>query len=196
MKKNGILITIISLFLAVAAISAQEKTTNFSGTWELDSGKSKLGERTRVESVTMVVSQTGKDLKVEKTTKRALRNESGIKGGTPNAGGMPEGMGRPVSGSFTGGDMKQSLSYSLEGKETKDEIPGIPGASSTLKARWEKGGKLTLSTIRKAGMPPSETTITENETWSLSADGKVLTIVLEQDAQRGRPATEMVFVKK
>ncbi len=193
MKKATILTAVFSLFLAVTAVSAQVKTADFSGAWELDAGKSKLGERARVESMTLMVSQTGKDLKVEKTTKRALRSEGETRGGEiPNSGGM----GRRVDGNFMAGNPTQTLAYSLEGKETKEEIPGIPGATSTLTAKWEKDGKLVLTSSRKADTPSGAMTMTATEKWSLSPDGKVLTVVREQDSPRGKVSTEMVFNKK
>lgn len=192
MKKATFLTAIFSLFLAVMAISAQEKTIDFSGNWELDAGKSKLGERTRIESMTMTVSQTAKDLKVETTTKRALRGEGETRGGIPNSGGM----GRQVGGPFSGGDSTQTLVYSLEGKETKEEIPGIPGATSTLTAKREKEGKLLLTSSRKTESPAGVMMTTAKETWSLSPDGKILTVVREQETPRGKFSTEMVFNKK
>ncbi len=193
MKKATILTAVFSLFLAVTAVSAQVKTADFSGNWELDAAKSKLGERMRIESMTMNVSQTAKDLKVEKTTKLALRSEAETRGGAPpNSGGM----GRRVGGLFNGGDSKQTLAYSLEGRETKEEVPGIPGATSMLKAKWEKDGKLLLTSSRNAETPMGAMTITVNETWSLSPDGKTLTVVREQETQRGKVSAEMVFNKK
>jgi hypothetical protein len=186
--------TTISLFAAFTMVSAQTKTADFSGRWELDAAKSKLGERMRVESITMAISQTAKDLKIERTTKRVLRSE----GVETRAGANPEsgGMGRPVSGTFNGGNMTETFLYSLEGKETKDEIPGIPGATSVLKAKWEKEGKLVLSSSRKAETPMGERMIVVNETWSLAPDGKTLTVVREQETPRGKVSSEMVFVKK
>lgn len=193
MKRATILTAVFSLFLAVTAVSAQVKTADFSGAWELDAGKSKLGEQARIESVTMTVSQTGKDLKVEKTTKRAMRNAGETRGGEiPNTGGM----GRRVEGNFTAGNMTQTLAYSLEGKETKEEIPGFPGMTSTLTAKWEKDSKLVLTSSRKAETPSGTVTMTTTEKWSLSPDGKVLTVVREQDSPRGKVSTEMVFNKK
>lgn len=194
MKKATILTMIFALLAAFTAISAQTKTADFSGNWELDAAKSKLGERMQVESITMAISQTAKDLKIERTTKRVLRSE----GGEMRVGANPEkgGMGRPVSGTFNGGNMTENFLYSLEGKETKDEIPGIPGATSVLKAKWEKDGKLVLSSSRKAQTPMGERTIVVNETWALAPDGKTLTVVREQETPRGKVSSEMVFVKK
>lgn len=203
MKGKVILTAVFALFLTAVSISAQEKkqtkTVDFSGNWELDAGKSKLGERSRIESVTMKVAQDGKELKVETATKRGFRNESesprnpiAVNGGA-NGGGMGRGG---FGGGFNGGDSTQTAVYSLEGKETKEEIPGIPGATSVLKAKWEKDGKLLLISTRKAQTPMGERTMTVKETWSLSPDGKVLTVAREQETPRGNFTIEMVFNKK
>src|SRR5687767_14860413 len=119
MKKNVILATIISLFLAAAAVSAQEKTIDFSGNWELDPQRSKLGGQSRVEAMTMIVSQTGKELKVETKTKHAFTPETEVRS-SEKSGGM---IRTNVGGNF--GDVAQTVSYSLDGVETKTEIPGI-----------------------------------------------------------------------
>lgn len=191
MKKQVILLAIISLLVAVAGISAQEKAKapapekkiDFSGSWELDASKSKLGERMRVESMTMNVSHTDKELKIESTTKRAMRAEGEMRGGGANFG---------RGGGF--GDGPQTTTYSLDGKETKTEIPGIP--SATLKAKWEKDGKLQLSSIRSFETPMGVMSTSTKETWSLSEDGKTLTVKRETETPRGTMNTEMVFVKK
>jgi len=117
MKMKIVLMAIFTLVLAVAAISAQDRTANFAGSWTLDAGKSKLGERMRIESMTLNVTQTDKELKVETKTKRAPRPE-GETGGSGQGGGQGRGggMGR---GGFGGGD--GMTVYSLDGKETKVE---------------------------------------------------------------------------
>lgn len=185
--KKAIIMTALMLFATVAVISAQEKTPAqnkkviFSGSWELDVSKSKLNERMRIEAMTMNVSQTDKELKVENTIKREMRVEGGAGGG---------GFGR--GGGF--GDGSQAVTYSLEGKETKTEIPGIPSAK--LKAKWEKGGKLQLTSSRSFETPMGVMTTTTKETWSLSEDGKTLTVKRETETPRGTQSSELVFTKK
>jgi hypothetical protein len=188
MKKNVILTAIISLFLAAATISAQQKTIDFSGNWELDAGKSKLGGQARVESMTMIVSQNGKELKVETKTKLAFTPEAETRG-EKNGNTMVR---KNVGGNF--GDTTQTVSYNLDGVETKSEIPGIPIATTVFKAKFEKDGKLHLFSSRALEHPKGATAAVK-EIWTLSADGKTLTIVREEETP-GKSSTELVFIKK
>ena len=176
---------IISLLLAVVSISAQEKATDFSGNWELDGSKSKLDERMRVESMTMSVTQTDKDIKIETTTKRA-----------ENGGGMNRGGGMFGNGT-------QAVTYTLvEGQAMKGETIGgnsdggsVSQGTVMLKAKMD-GDKLNLSSVRTMNTQMGEITITVNETWSLSGDGKTLTVMREMQTPRGNNSSELVFAKK
>lgn len=190
MKVRIVFTAVLTLVLAVAAISAQDRTAaNFAGSWTLDASKSKLDERMRnsIESMTWTVTQTDKELKVETKTKRAPRPEGEMSGG----GGQGRGMGR---GGFGGGD--GTTVYSLDGKETKVEQETPAGKIPVVyKADLEKGGKLTLSSSRTISGQMGEMTITTKETWSLSEDGKTLTVKRETQTPRGTQTSEMVFTK-
>lgn len=187
MKKYVILTAIISLLL-VTMVSAQEKAVNFSGNWELDASRSKLSERTRIESMTMNVSQTGTELKVETTTKYVFRSEGKAVEGEKNGAGI---IRKEISGSF--GDTRENAAYSLEGREIKLEIPGIPIATTTLKAKLEKDGKLQLTSSRPSKTPTGAITVKEN--WTLSADGKTLMVKRDTETPLGTQSSEMVFTK-
>lgn len=170
--------------LSISAF-AQNKAADYSGTWTLDMSKSKLDERARIESMTMTVAQTDKDIKVDSKTVRAARPE-----GAP--GGTGGGMGR--GGGFGNGDA--STTYSLDGKETKVEQDSQIGKIPvTMKAKLEKG-KLNLSTSRTFNGPNGAVTATTTEAWTLSEDGKTLTVAHEQTTPRGTNSSTMVFVKK
>ena len=185
MKKNLFLMIIISLLTALT-ISAQEKATDFSGRWELDVSKSKLDERARIESMTMNVAQTEKDIKIETTTKRSADT---------NGGGMNRG-----GGMF--GDGTQTVTYTLvEGQALKGETFGSnnngekTAENVLLKAKMD-GGKLNLSSTRTFNTQMGEMTIITNETWTLSDEGKTLTVKRETQTPRGANSSEMVFAKK
>jgi hypothetical protein len=187
MKMKIVLMAMFTLVLAVAAISAQDRTANFAGSWTLDASKSKLDERMRIESMTLNVTQTDKELKVETKTKRAPRPEG-------ETGGSGQGRGGMGRGGFGGGD--GTTVYSLDGKETKVEQETSMGKFPvTYKANLEKGGKLNLSSSRTISGQMGEMTITTKETWQLSEDGKVLTIKRETETPRGAQSSEMVFTK-
>ena len=190
MKKNFMLAACLSLFVFAFSVSAQEKATNFSGTWSLDVGKSKLSDRMPIDSQTLTVTQTDKDIKVETVTKHAPPPADAPQG-MEKGGGKMGGHGR-MGGMMGDG----TTTYSLDGKETKTEVSGPMGTMpQTLKATLD-AGKLKLSRTSNISTPMGETTITTKETWELSADGKTLTINVERNTLRGNETATKVFTKK
>jgi len=187
MKKTLFLAAFVCL-LAVSAFAQNKK--DFSGSWTLDTSKSKLDERMRIEAMTMTVAQTDKDIKVETATKR-MPPPADAGGG----GGMGGGMGRGGGMRGMGGDT--NFTYTLDGKETSVNQETPMGAMPVkLKAEMEKDGKLKLSSSRTFNTPNGEMTMTTKETWSLSEDGKTLTVKREMESPRGTNSSEMVFMKK
>lgn len=186
MKRIFLSTAIFALF--AMAVSAQNTTPNFGGTWNLDVAKSKLGERNTIETQTMTVTQTDKDIKIETKTTRKAPPE-----GAPTGGGM--GGGRPGGmGGGMGGDMPTT--YTLDGKETKTEVQGPMGAMPVaLKAKFD-GGKLNLSRSSTFNGPMGEVTMTTKETWELSSDGNTLTVNTTRTTMRGDETTTKVFAKK
>lgn len=170
----------LSIFICLSAISAfaQEivNTKDFSGDWELDASKSKLDERSRIESMTMKVAQTNNDIKIETNIKRAESTGGG-------------GMNR-------GGGGNSNLTYTLDGKETRITQDSPMGAIPvSLKAKLD-GDKLKLNQTRTMNTQMGEVTITTKETWTLSDGGKTLTVKRETESSRGTNSSEMVFAKK
>ena len=204
MKKLVFLLAVFCL-LSIGAF-AQAKTTDYSGEWSLDKGKSTLSRRMQnVESMTMTVTQTEKELKVATAAKRGAppQGTQGPGGGPPPQGGAPGAGGPPPGGGGPGGGMgggrgmgggmgDQTLLYNLEGKETSIEVPGFNGGTATLRttAKWD-GGKLSLATSRVTEMGDIKTT----ETWELQADGS-LKIKRSTDSPRGTDLNDLVFTKK
>lgn len=180
MKKNFVLAATLSLVAMAFSVSAQ-KAPDFGGKWTLDVAKSKLGDRNSIESQTMSVTQTDKDIKIETATKRMA----------PPAGGG--GGGRMGGGMGGGGDM--AMTYTLDGKETKIERQGPQGAIPVmLKGKFD-GGKLHLSQSSTFAGPNGDITTTTKETWELGADGKSLTVTTERTTMRGTDSTTKVFTK-
>lgn len=205
MRKTTILTALFCLMLAASAVFAQDKTAgqmkavNFAGDWELDTAKSKLPERMRVESMTLNVVQTANELKAATTAKRSAPTE--MKGTNNNNGGsmMSNGGGGMRGGGGMGRGMMdgtQTVTYNLDGKETKLETPGIPGAEAVLKAEMEKDGKLKLSTSRTFNGSQGEMTMTTKETWELKDGGKTLKITRDTESPRGTQTSELYFTKK
>jgi hypothetical protein len=183
MNKKIALLAAFCMLLMAVVISAQEKQTNFAGDWTLDKEKSELGERNRIESMTMKVSQTEKELSVERKAKRA----------EPAGGNEGEGR-RGMRGG--GGGNEEPVTYSLDGKETKVKMEGgrLSGEAK-FKAKSEKDGTMKLMQTRSFETPMGSRSIKTTETWELSADGKTLTISSESETPRGNRSTKMVFSK-
>jgi len=189
MKRIFFLAAIFGAF-AISGL-AQAKPTDFSGTWALDVPKSKLDVRSRIEALTMTVAQTDKELKVTTDTKRA-QPPADAPAGAPGTGtGGGRGMGR---GGFGGGD--GTSTYSLDGKETIVEMEGPNGKTPVKYKATIEGAKATLSNSRSFTGSAGEVLITTKETWSLSPDGKTLTVERENTTPRGVNSSTLVFVKK
>lgn len=187
MKIKFVFAAALALFVFAFAVSAQEKVTSFAGVWTLDVSKSKLDERARIESMTLTVAQTDKDITIESKTVRAARPE-----GSPGGTGGGAGMGR--GGGFGNGDA--TTTYSLAGKETTVEQESPMGkVPVTMKAKLE-GGKLSLSSSRTFTGPNGAMTATTTEAWTLGEDGKTLTVAREQTTPRGTSSSTMVLTKK
>ncbi len=175
--KKILFLTLIFCLSAVAAF-AQSKP-DFSGEWSLDTVKSRLDERMRVESMTLTVTQTEKELTTVTTTKRVIPAD----GGGMNRGGGMSGDG-------------QVMKYSLEGKETEAQVGGMMAGTATLKASLGADGKLKLSSVRNVSTQMGDVTITTKETWELADEGKTLKVSRTSETPRGTNSSEMVFTKK
>ncbi|MBK9163378.1 MAG: hypothetical protein IPM21_05595 [Acidobacteria bacterium] len=177
MKKSVFIFAAIAL--ASAAAFAQ-KAPNFAGTWTLDKERSELNERTRIETMKMTVAQTADSLEVATETKRSA----------PEGGGRG-GMG---GGRFGGGDGK--FTYSLTERETTTEQATPRGpVPVTLSAKLE-GATLKLTQKRTFSGQMGEITATSSEEWSLSADGKTLTVKRSLAGPMGTNTSTLVFTKQ
>ena len=181
MKKLYFLAAVFCLFSISALAQDKAAAKDFSGIWTLDVTKSKLDERARIESMTMTVAQIGKDLKVTTDTKRQAPPA-----GAPGAGDG-RGMGRGGDGTTT---------YTLDGKETTmQRETGIGPIPVKLTATMDQG-RVHLSSSYNVSRPTGDVTITSKETWTMSDDGKTLTVERESSSPRGTMASTMVFMKK
>jgi len=190
MKKLLFLTGAVVLFSASAFAQGAGKvsTRDFSGVWDLDVSKSKLDERARIESQTMTVSQIGNDLKVTTETKRKAPPADAA-AGAPGGGG-----GRGGRGGFGGGDGTNT--YTLDGKETTTTRDTPMGSIPTKHTAMLDQGRVRISSSSTFTGQNGEVTMTSKETWTMSDDGKTLTVERESTSPRGTSASTMVFVKK
>ena len=170
----------------VFALAVHAAAPNFAGTWTLDKSKSQgLSQRVQnAESVSWVITQTDKEITVEEKIQGG-----GGPGGAPGGGGPGGGQ-----GGGPGRGMMGPRSYNLDGTETTGEAGR---GKFARKATLSSDGK-TLELVSKnmfTGPDGNEVTITNSDKLSLSADGKVLTVVRHSESPRGAQDSTMVFNK-
>jgi hypothetical protein len=192
--KRLLVLTAAFCLLSISAFA--QKATDFSGEWTLNKDKSTMSDRMKnsVESMTMTVTQTDKDVKVATSTKR-MAPPAGAPGagGPPGGGGGGMGGGRGMGGGM-GGD--QTSTYTLDGKETSADVTGPNGNTSkmTTSGKWD-GAKLSLNSSRSFSTPNGDFKSTTSETWEIQSDGS-LKVKRTTESQRGTDSSELVFTKK
>jgi len=142
--------------------------TNFSGTWKFNESKSKLGDEggPRMAATSLVVIHDGNSFSVERTQP------------TPD-----------------GSEMKSSEKYTLDGKENIN--PGMMDSKVKSLVTWAKDRKglnfdKTISMERDGDKMEFKST----ESWTLSSDGKTLSIDSTFSSPMGEMKTTLVYDKK
>jgi hypothetical protein len=179
MKKLIIAAGLISA-LALAAFGTTGSMPSFAGTWALDKEKSQgLDQRLQnAESATCVITQDDKTISVE------WKVVGGQPQGGPGGGGGGRGPAAPRV-------------YNLDGKEVTSETGGQMGGTNTMKATWSDASKtLELMSVRAGTVNGQDFKATTTEKMSLSADGKVLTIVRHSESPRGSLDSTLVLNKQ
>ena len=180
----------------VFALAAHAAAPNFAGTWTLDKSKSQgLSQRVQnAESVTWNITQTDKDITIEEkvTGGGGPGGPGGPPAGAPPAGGAPQGD-RPGGGRGMMGGGGGPRTYNLDGSETTGETGR---GKFARKATLSSDGK-TLELVSKLTFqgPEGEVTTTSTDKLTLSADGKVLTVVRHSESPRGPQDSTLVFNK-
>ncbi len=182
----------------VFALAAHAAAPNFAGTWTLDKSKSQgLNQRLQnADSVTWNVTQTDKEITIdEKVTGGGGPGGPGgpPAGGAPAAGGPPPGGGQG-GGPGRGMGMGGPRTYNLDGSETTGETGR---GKFARKATLSSDGKTLELTSKVMFQGPDGNEITTNSTdkLTLSADGKVLTVVRHAESPRGAQDSTLVFNK-
>ena len=176
MKRIFVLSTVLLLALSVSGLAFVE--SDFSGEWKLDMDKSELGGRSRIESMTMNVTQTKEEIKFQRTAKRAESDDGGRRRGRGFGGGGNAGQ-----------------TFKLDGSESTEAIERGQITGSVVRTAEMKDGSLVLTIKRELETPRGERKTTSVETWELSEDGKTLTVSTETETPRGTRTSKMVFVK-
>jgi hypothetical protein len=178
----------------VFALAAHAAAPNFAGTWTLDKSKSQgLSQRVQnAESVSWVITQTEKEITVEEKIAGGGGPGGPPAGGAPGAGGPPPGGGQGGGRGMMGPPGPRS--FNLDGTETTGEAGR---GKFARKATLSSDGK-TLELVSKLmfqNQEGTEITTTSTDKLSLSADGKVLTVVRHAETPRGAQDSTLVFNK-
>jgi len=178
MKKLIIAAGLMTALALAAFATTGGLPVSFAGSWTLDKEKSQgLSQRMQnAEKVTCVIAQDDKTISVEWK----------VEGGQPPAGGG--GGGRGPAGPQT---------YNLDGKEVTSDAGGQMGGTNTMKATWSEASKtLELMSVRAGSFNGQDFKATTTDKMSLSADGKVLTIVRHSESPRGAQDSTLVLNKQ
>ncbi|MFV0388362.1 MAG: hypothetical protein ACK5NT_06380 [Pyrinomonadaceae bacterium] len=178
MKTKYIIALAAFVLFSAASSFAQGNIKDYSGTWNLNKDKSELGERNPIEDMTQTVTQDSEKITVERDVKVAERP-----GGNGDGNRGTRGGGRGMLGG--------SDTYTLDGKPVKEETER---GTLTRKAK-NNDGKLELTQEREFNGPMGTMKMKTTETWTLSSDGKVLTITSETESPRGSRKATLVFNK-
>ena len=168
MKLNNILLKpsllMASIMLVLCSFSSAfaGDKANFSGTWSLDESKSEMGEF-RFADVTKVITQEENKLVMERTYN-----------------GMD------------GQDMKISETYTLDGKECKNQ--GMMNSERVSTVKWsDDSKKLIIKSTISFDMGGQAGSMEITEEISLSDDGKTLTVTSSSEMGGTQ---KIVYVKK
>ena len=159
------------VILTVALLSAQGKV-NFSGTWILDKSKSDVSQFMGVSEDAERAQNTGMTMVVEQQG-TSLRVTRTLKS--------------------QGEDRKEIHTYKIDGGETTNT--GFRGETIVARAFWE-GDKLVVVSTRTMRVLLKDVSAESRGVWSLSPDGKTLTIAAQVNSPRGEQRVRAVFDKQ
>lgn len=148
------------------AFTVKADRANFTGQWKLNESKSELGQFGRFATRVIKAEQSDLNMTIAKT-----------------------------SPSFNGEDVTVSETLSYDGKETETTVFGNSKRKST--AKWSEDGKtfmISYTVLLDFNGQTSEIKGTEN--WSLSEDGKVLTLRVNASSPQGEFSTTAVYDKQ
>ncbi|MFH1068494.1 MAG: hypothetical protein V1794_02630 [Candidatus Glassbacteria bacterium] len=162
-----VLLTSVIFLLSAGIVAAQKGQVNFSGKWALNTEKSDLGDnsggrRGGMPASAMTVDQKDNKLVVSSTRKNR-----------------------------DGADETSTATYTLDGKECKNESPNRVTLST---AKWAADSKsLTISSTITGSRGGQEFTTKATEIWSM-AEG-MLSLKTTRTTQRGESTTTAVYNK-
>jgi hypothetical protein len=140
--------------------------SNFSGSWAYNESKSALGEGPMMSPTAMTINQQAGLISID-----------------------------IVQPSFDGGEEKRSEKYTLDGKESANQ--GMMNSSVKTIVTWSDDKKeLKFAKNIIFDMNGEKMEAKSTEVWSLSADGKTLTMKFSMVSQMGEINSTLVYDKK
>jgi len=160
---------LLTLLLAPAfllAFTYKMDRTDFSGEWKLNETKSDLGPIASFATRTIKVDQKDDAISIAQT--------------------------RP---SFNGDNVTITEVLSYDGKETETALGGNSKKKATVK--WSEDGKsLVVNYVLDLDFNGQSFEVKGTETWTLSEDGKTLTIQGNSTSSQGDLSTKSVYDKQ
>lgn len=139
---------------------------DFSGSWALNESKSTLGDGPRMSVTSMTVNQQENLMSID-----------------------------IVQPSWDGGDMKRSEKYTLDGKESVN--PGMMDSSVRTITTWSEDKKeLSFAKTILFDMNGDTMELKIMDLWSISEDGKSLTVKSTMTSEMGEMNLVLVYDKK
>ena len=166
-KRANISLPVLFACLSLSLLSGDLfAQPNFSGSWALNESKSTLGDGPRMSVSSMTVNQQEGLISID--------------------------LVRP---SFDGGDVSSSEKYTLDGKESINQ--GMMESSVKTITTWSDDKKeLTFAKTILFDMNGETMEFKITEVWSISDDGKTLTVKSAMSSQMGDTNLVLVYDKK
>lgn len=161
-----ILVVCALSLLGVGLAGAQDM--NYSGTWALDKAKSTLSGRMNesLMNITLVIMQKADDFNADFQYKYSER------------------------------EMADKIALKIGGEQVERDVMGGRGKAKS-QVRWSDDKKnLILVSDRTVNTDNGTFSSKMTDTYSLSADGKTLTINSNSESSRGSRTSTMVFTKQ
>lgn len=166
MNFAGIFMLVILGAFFFTTSMAIAQNANFTGTWGLNEGKSNLGENRYRASLKITAAQEVNALNLERLSK----------------------------GRDGGEDRITKENYTLDGLEC--ENPAFQNTVRKSKATWSADGKiLTINSVMSFERDGEKMEMKMTEAWSISEDGKTLTIQSTVTSSQGEMKQTRVYDK-
>lgn len=161
--------TLPLFFVGVAFLSAfmlKPAPIDFSGKWKLNEGKSELGQFANFATKIIEVQQNAEAISISKTAP-----------------------------SFDGNDVTTKEQLTFDGKEVESTF--IANSKKKSVAKWSEDGKtLKITYSFKLELNGESNEIKGVEVWTLSDDGKTLTVKNNSSTPMGDMETKSIYEKQ